>query len=161
MSDSLRPHGLTAACQASLSLTISWSSPKFMSFELVMLSNYLILCCPLLLLPSILPSVMIFSSELAFCIRWPKYWRFSIILSMNIQGRFPLALNGRISCCPRVSKEYSPARVWKHQFLVLSLLYGPTLTTIPDYWKDHSFDYMDLCWQRDVFVFLIHCLGFS
>ena len=67
----------TAACQASLSITISWSLLKFISIELVMPSNHLVLCCPLLLLPSIFPSIRIFSDESALCIRWPKYWSFS------------------------------------------------------------------------------------
>ena len=67
-----------AARLASLSLTISQSLPKFMSIELVMPSNHLILCCPLLLLPSIFPSIRVFSSELALCIRWLEYWSFSI-----------------------------------------------------------------------------------
>ena len=66
----------TAACQASLSLTISQSLPKFRSIESVMPSSHLILCHPLLLLPSIFPSIRVFSSELAVCIRWPKYWTF-------------------------------------------------------------------------------------
>ena len=70
-----------AACQASLSFTISWSLLKLMSIELVMPSNHLVLCCPLLLLPSILPSVRVFSNELALCIRWPKYWSFSFRIS--------------------------------------------------------------------------------
>ena len=67
----------TVAHQASLSFTISWSLLKLMSIESVMPSNHLILCCPLLLLPSILPSIRVFSSELALRIRWPKYWSFS------------------------------------------------------------------------------------
>ena len=71
----------TAARQASLSLTISWSLPKFMTFESVMPSNHLILCCPLLLLPSIFPSIRVFSNELAVHIRWPKYWSFSFRIS--------------------------------------------------------------------------------
>ena len=68
----------TAACQASLSFTISQSLLKLMPIESVMPSNYLILCRPLLLLPSIFPSISIFSNESALCIRWPKYWSFSI-----------------------------------------------------------------------------------
>ena len=68
----------TAAHQASLSLTIPQRLPKFMSIELVMLSNHLILCCPLLILPSIFPSIRVFSNELALCIRWPKDWNISI-----------------------------------------------------------------------------------
>ena len=71
----------TAACQASLSLTISWSLYKFMSIESVMQSNPLILCCPLLLLPSIFPSIRVFSNESTVPIRWPKYWSFSFSIS--------------------------------------------------------------------------------
>ena len=67
----------TAAYQASLSITNSQSLLKFMSIELVMPSNHLILCCPLLLLPSIFPSIRVFSNESVLCIRWPKYWNFS------------------------------------------------------------------------------------
>ena len=71
----------TAACQASLSITNSWSLLKLMSLESVMPSNHLILCRPLLLLPSIFPSIRVFSSESALCIRWLKYWSFSFSLS--------------------------------------------------------------------------------
>ena len=71
----------TAARQASLSFTISWSLLKLMSFEPVMPSNHLIICHPLLLMPSILPSIRVFSNELAFRIRWPKYWSFSFSVS--------------------------------------------------------------------------------
>ena len=71
----------TAACHASLSLTISQSSPKFTSIESVMPSNHLILCCPLLLSLSIFPSIRLFSKELTLYIRWPKYWSFSFSIS--------------------------------------------------------------------------------
>ena len=71
----------TIARQASLSITSSRSLPKLMSIELVMPSNHLILCCPLLLLPSIFPSIRVFSNEWALCIRWPKYWSFSFNIS--------------------------------------------------------------------------------
>ena len=71
----------TAACQASLSITNSQSLHKLMSIESVMPSNYLILCCPLLLLPSIFPSIRVFSNESVLCIKWPKYWNFSFIIS--------------------------------------------------------------------------------
>ena len=71
----------TGACQASLSITNSQSLPKLMSFESVMLSNYLILCHPLLLLPSIFLSIRVFSNESALSIRWPKYWNFSFNIS--------------------------------------------------------------------------------
>ena len=76
MSDSLQPHGLQH-CEASLSITNSQSLLKLMSIELVMLSNHPILCHPLFLLPSIFPSIRVFSNELALRIRWPKYWSFS------------------------------------------------------------------------------------
>ena len=71
----------TAACQGSLSITTSQSSLKLMSIESVMPSNYLILCRPLLLLPSIFPSIRVFSNESALPIRWPKYWSFSFNIS--------------------------------------------------------------------------------
>ena len=85
----------TAACQASLSVTNFWSLPKLMSIELVMPSNHLILCCPLLLLPSIFPSIRVFSNESALRIRWPKYWSFNkgnrlIFLKFNPEHITPL-----------------------------------------------------------------------
>ena len=88
------------ASQASLSITNSWSLLKFMSIESVMPSNYLILCHPLLLLPSILPSIRIFSNESVLCIRWPRYWSISISPSNEYSGNpkgFPLGLTGWIS----------------------------------------------------------------
>ena len=71
----------TVAHQASLSITISWSLLELMSIKSVMSSNHLILCCPLILLPSIVPSIRVFSNELALHIRWPKYWSFSFSIS--------------------------------------------------------------------------------
>jgi len=71
----------TPACQASLSFTISWSLLKLMFIELVMPFNHLVLCCPLLLLPSVFLSIRVFSSESALCLRWPKYWSFSFSIS--------------------------------------------------------------------------------
>ena len=71
----------TAACQASLSFTNSWSLLKLMSFESVMPSNHLVFCRPLLLLPPIFPSIRIFSNKSVLCIRWPKYWSFSFSIS--------------------------------------------------------------------------------
>ena len=78
MSDSLRPHGLQ---HASLSIINSWSLPKLISIELVMPSNHLIFCCPLLRLPSIFPSIRVFSEESVLHIRWPEYWSFSFSIS--------------------------------------------------------------------------------
>jgi len=71
----------TAALQASLSITISWSLLKFMPIESAMPSNHLVLCCPLRLLSSIFPSIRVFSNESVLCIRWPKYWNFSFSIS--------------------------------------------------------------------------------
>ena len=87
MSDFLRPHGLQAR-QASLSFTISQSLLTLMSIESVMPSNHLILCHLLLLLPSVLPSIRVFSNESVLCIRWPKFWSFSfnMVLPLNIQS---------------------------------------------------------------------------
>ena len=88
----------TAARQASLSITNSWSLLKFMSIESVMASNHPILCHPLLLLPSIFPRIRVFSNVSFLCIRQPKYWSFSFsIFPMNIQDGFPLEWTGWIS----------------------------------------------------------------
>ena len=81
LSDSLQHHGLKHTRLPCLSVTFSWSLVKLMSLELVMLSNHLILFCPLLLLPSIFTSISVFSSELVLLIKRPKYWSFSISLS--------------------------------------------------------------------------------
>ena len=84
-----------AACQASLSFTISWSLLILLPIEWVMPSNYLILCCLLLLLSSIFPSIRIFSNEQALCIRWPMYWsfRFSISPSNECSGLISFRIN--------------------------------------------------------------------
>ena len=110
----------TAAHQDPLSSTISQNLFKFMSIESVMLSNHLILCHTLLLLPSIFPSIIrVFSNESALHIRWPKYcsFSFSISLSMNIQGWFRLGLTGLISLQSKgLSSVYSSTTVGKYQF---------------------------------------------
>ena len=81
----------TVARQASLSITNSWSLPKLMSIELVMLSNHLILCRPLLLLSSIFPRVRVFSNESVLCIRWPQYWSFSFSISPSNEYSGPIS----------------------------------------------------------------------
>ena len=98
------PMDLTVAHQASLSFTVSQSLLKLMFIESVMPSNHLVLCCPLLLLPSIFPSIRVFSSELALQIRWPKYWSFSISPSNKYLGLISLELTGLISL---LSKGFS------------------------------------------------------
>ena len=131
-----------------LSLTISWSLLKLMSIELVMPSNHLILCCPLFPLPSIFPSIKVFSNESSLLIRWPKYWSFSFIIgpSNEYSGLISFRIDYWSPCCPRDSQESSPTPQFKSiNSLVLKLLYGPILRSVYDYWKNHSFDYMDLC----------------
>ena len=107
-----------AALQASLSITNSRSSLRFMSIESVMPSSHLILYCPLLLLPPIPPSIRVFSSESTLCIRWPKYWNFSLsVLPMNIQDWSPLGWTGWISLQYKgLSSVFSITTVQKHQF---------------------------------------------
>ena len=116
MSDSLQPYGLQHS-----RLPCPLPSPKFMSSESVILSNHVILCHPLLVLPSIFPSIKVFSSESALCMRWPKYRRFSFSISssMSIQGCFPLFRVDWLvwsPCCPRDSRVLSSATVGKYQF---------------------------------------------
>ena len=143
----------TAARQASLSFTISRSLPKLMSIESAMPSSHLILCHSLFLLPSVFSSIRVFSNELPLCIRWTKYWSFSFIIS-QYSGLVSLGFTGWISMLFKVSQESSLAQKLKIiSSLALSLLYGPTLTSIYNYWKNHSLDYMYLCWQSDVSVF--------
>ena len=117
-------------------------------------SNHLILCRPLLLLPSIFPSIRVFPNESALCIRWPKYWGFSFSISPS--NEYSGLISFRIDWFDllavfRDSQESSAAPQCKSiNCLVLSLLYGPTLTSIHEHWKNHSFDHMDLCQQSDV-----------
>ena len=115
----------TAECQASLSVTNSWSSPKLMSIELVMPSNHLIFCWPLLL-PSIFPSIRVFSNESSLHIRWPKYWSFSIHSSNEYSGWFPeltLGLTGWISLQSKgLSRVFSNTTVQSINSPVLSFL---------------------------------------
>ena len=134
-----------AACQASLSITNSWSLLKLMSIKSVMPSNHLIFCCPLLLLPSIFPSIRVFSNESVLHIRWPKYWSFSFnispsneysgLISLRIDWFDLLAVQGTPKSLP------SPASQFRRiNSLAFSFLYSPTLISIHDYWKNHSFD---------------------
>ena len=136
----------TAALQTSLFFTISWSLLRFMSMELVMPSNHLILCCPLLLLPSVFLSIRVFANNSALHIRWPQYSSFSISPSNEYSGLISFRINWFDLLAVRGTlKEASPAPQFESiSSTVLSLLYDPTPTSIHDYWKTHSFDYMDL-----------------
>ena len=121
---------------------------KLMSIESVMPSNHLILCHPLLLLPSIFPSIRVFSNESALRNRWPKYWRFSFNISPS--NEHPGLISFRMDYLDLLSVQWtlksSPTPQFKSiNSLALSFLYSPTLTSIHDYWKNHSLDKMDLC----------------
>ena len=169
-----------------------------------MLSNHLILCRLILLLPSVFPSIRIFSSELALLIKWPNYWSFSF--SISLSSEYPGLISFRIdwfdlvavhglsigegngnplqcSCLenPRdggawwaafygvaqsrtrlkrlsssSSKDYRESYTTQFESinsLMLNILYGPTVSSICDYWKNHSFDYRDLCWQSMSLLF--------
>ena len=147
----------TAARHTSLSITNSRSPPKLMSIELVMPSNYLILCHPLLLLLSIFPSIRVFSSKLTLLIRWPKYWSFSFsispsneysgLISFRIAWFDFLAVQGTLKNL--LQRHSSKASILHHSAFCMVQL----LTSVCDYWKNHSFDWMDLCRPSDVSAF--------
>ena len=128
----------TAACRASLSITKSWNSLKLMSVELVMPFNHLILCRPLLLLPSIFPSIRVFSTESVLCIRWPKYWSFNFsispsseysgLISLRMDWLDLLAVQGTLKSL--LQHHSSKASILRHS----AFLYSPILTSIHDYW---------------------------
>ena len=129
-------------CQASLSITNSWSLLKPMSIELAMPCNHLILCRPLLLLPSIFPSIRVFSKESVLRIRWPKYWSFSFNISLS--NEHPGLISFRMDWLDLLTVQGTLKSL--HQYhsskasnsLALSFLYSPTLTPTHDYWKNHS-----------------------
>ena len=145
----------TAAHQASLSFTISWSLLELMSIELMMPSHPLILCCPVLLLPSIFPSIRVFSSELALHIRWPKYWGFSFSISHSNEysGLISYRIDWFDLLAVQGTLESFPAQFESISCLALSVFYDLMLISIHDYWKNHSFDYRDLCQQSNVSAF--------
>ena len=167
----------TAARQTFLSITNSRSLLKLMSIKSVMPSNHLILCHPLLLLPSIIPSFRVFSNESVLRIRWPEYWSFSFTISPSNEYSGLISFRMDWLDLLAVLGVVSKTTVQKHQFvsaqlslypnsrihtllleksyfwldgpllakgsissLVVSLHYGPNLISIPDYWKNHSFD---------------------
>ena len=124
----------TVARQASLSFTISQSLLKLMSIESVIPSNHLILCCPLLLLPSSFPSIRGFSNELALCIRWPKYWSFNFRISPS--NEYTGLISFRIDWFDLLSVQGTLKSSLTPQFnSINSLMLSPTLTFIHDYGK--------------------------
>ena len=134
----------TAAHQAFLSITNSQSLLKLMSIESVMPSNHLILCQPLLLLPLIFPSIKVFSNESVLHSRWPKDWSFSF--SINPSNEYSGLISFRMDWFDLVAVQVTFKSILQQpQFKsinssALSFHYSPTLTSIHDYWKNHSFD---------------------
>ena len=133
------------AYQASLSFTVSWSLLKFMSIELVIQPNYLIHCCPFLLLPSTFPSIKVFSIELALHIKWPKYWSFNFsISSFNEYSRL---ISFSVDQFDLLAVQETLKALLQHHGSKASILWCTAffmvqLTPTHDY---HSSDYMDLC----------------
>ena len=142
VSDSLRPHGLTAACQAYLSITNSWSLLKLMSIELVMPSKHLILYCSFLLPPSVFPSIRVFSNKSVLLIRWPKYWSFSfsvspsneysVLISFRMDWLDLLAVQGTLKSLQHHSSKASILQSLASFVVHLS---HPYMT---DYWKNQT-----------------------
>ena len=127
---------ITAVCQVSLSTTNSRSLLKLMTIESVMPSNQLILCHPLLLPPSIFPSIRVFSSESVLHIRWPEYWSFSLNISPS--NEYSGLISFRIDCLDLLAVQGTLKSLIQHQFKninssVLSFLYSPSLTSRHDY----------------------------
>ena len=133
----------TAACQASLSITNCQILPKPMSIESVMTSSHFILCRPLLLLPSIFPSIRVFSNESALCIRWPKYWSFSFNISPS--NEHPGLISFRMDWLDLLAVQGTLKSLLQHyssktSILRCSAFFIVQLTSIHDYWKNHSLD---------------------
>ena len=134
----------TAAYQVSLSIMNSQSLLKLTSFASVMPSNHLILCRPLLLLPSIFPSIRVFSNESALHIRWPNYWSFSFSISPS--SEYSGLISFRMDWLDLLAVQGTLKSLLQHpQFKninssAVSFLYSPTLTSIHNYWKNHSFN---------------------
>ena len=149
MSDFLWPHGLQHTrppCPSpttgvySNSCLLSWIGDAI----------YLILCCHFAFN---LSNIGVFSNESTLHIRWPKYWSLGFSISPSSSGLIFFRITGLIFC-PRKAQETSTTPQFKSiNSSALSLLYGSTLISVHDYWKNHSFDYMDICWQSDVSAF--------
>ena len=156
MSNSATPW--TAAHQASLFITNSQSLFKLMSIESVMPSNHLILCHPLLFPPPVFPSIRVFSNESVLHIRWPKNWSFSFNISPF--NEYSGLISFRIDWFDLLAAQVTP-QIKSIKSSVLSLLHGPTLTSVHDYWKNHSFDYYGPLLAKWCLCFFICCLSLS
>jgi len=140
-----------------MSITNSWSLLKLRSIKLAMPSNHLILCHSLLLLPSIFPSIRVFSNQLVLPIRWPKYWSFSFnisssnehpgLISFRMDWLDLLEVQGTLKSL--FQHHSSKASILQHSAFFMVQLSHPYMTT----GKNHSFDYTDLCWQSNVSAF--------
>ena len=131
---------------------------KLMSIKSVMLSNHLILCQSLLLLPSIFPRIRIFSSESVLCTRWPKYWNFSF--STSPSKEYSGLISFRMDWLDLLAFQGTLKSLLQHHSSKASILwcsaffYSPTLISIHDYWKNHSFEYDIECDVRGTFIYL-------
>ena len=127
-----------------MSITYSRSLPKLMCIKLVMPSSHLILCHPLLLLSPIPPSIRVFSSESTLCMRWPKYWSFS--LSISPSNEHPGLISFRMDWLDLLAVQGTCKTIFQHHSSKASILWrsvflhSPTLTSIHDHWKNHSLD---------------------
>ena len=156
MSDSLQPHGLQhsrppchlpspRACSNSCPLS-QWCHP-----------NHLVLCHPLLLVPSTFPSIRVFSNELALCIRWPKYWSFTFSISPS--NEYSGLLSFRMDWFDFCAVQGTLKSLLQHHSLKASILWWSAFFTVQlcssihDYWKNHGFDYMEFCRQSNVSAF--------
>ena len=133
----------TAACRAFLSITSSWSLLKLMSIESMMPSKYLILCRPLLLPPSIFPSIRVFSNESVLRIRWPKYWSFSF--SISLSNEYSGLISLRMDWLDLFAVQETLKSLLQHHNSKASIIWCLAfsivqLTSIHDYWRNHSFD---------------------
>ena len=145
----------TAVCQASLSFTNSWSLLKLMSFESMMPSNHLILCHPLLFLPSVFPSIRVFSTNSALGISWPKYWSFSFNISPS--NEYSELISLRIDWVDLLVVQGTLKSLLQHHHLKASIIRHSAFFMVQRshsyYWKNHSLDWTELCRKSDVSAF--------
>ena len=147
---------MDCSTQTSLSITNSWSLLNLMSIELVMQSNHLILCCPLLLLPSIFPIIRVFSNKLVLCIRWPKYWSFSFsfspsnehsgLISFRMHWLDLLVIQGTLKSL--LQHDSSKASILQHSAFFIVQLSHPYMTTVKTIALTRDF-----CWQSNASAF--------
>ena len=145
----------TTACQDCLPITNSWSLLRLMSIESMMPSNHLILCRPLLLLLSNFPSIRVFPNESVLRIRWPKYWSFSF--SISPFNEYSGLISFRMDWLDLLAVQETLKSLFQHHSSKASILQPSAFFIVQlshhDYWKNHSFDLMELCWQSNVSAF--------